>query len=216
MRGLTARPPLSTSGHGPFPIGSPPSPHAVARDGFAFVRAPEMRALLEQAGLARLGRLRRAAGTISASTPTWPMAGATAAAASPCFRASAEGDRPQAASAALPEPRLQPAERRHRALVRPGDRRDRRASGAARDPGDLPPPVRPADPGGDAARRPGMSRSTSSASRRGRPGRPADPGGHAPRRRRLGAGAAGQPGQHRERRDQHRRPAPCGRSAASP
>ena len=45
-------------------------------------------------------------------------------------------------------------------------------------------------------------------------GRPADPRGHAPRRRRLGAGAAGQPGQYRERRDNDHRSRQDGRSAA--
>ena len=44
------------------------------------------------------------------------------------FRAAPRGHRAQAAPAALSEPRLQPAERRHRALVRAGDRSDRRAS----------------------------------------------------------------------------------------
>ena len=68
----------------------------------------------------------------------------------------------QAAPAALPEPRLQPAERRHRALVRAGAAGDRRRRQHAHDPGDLPRAVRAAG----AERATGTSRCTSSASRR--------------------------------------------------
>ena len=51
---------------------------AIERDGFAFVRAPEMQALLADGPLCDWDVCSRPAGTISASTPTWPMAGVIA------------------------------------------------------------------------------------------------------------------------------------------
>ena len=111
-------------------------------------------------------------------TPTWPTAAATAAAASRVYAAGEQGaDRARPAPAALPEPRLQPAERRHRALVRAdhaeiGDGASlrtileycRACSGR----------LAPDD------RRAGTSRSTSSASRRGagEQGKPTPEGMH--------------------------------------
>ena len=86
-------------------------------------------------------------------------------------RARRRADPPQAAPAALPEPRLQPAERRHRALVRSGAAGDRRRREHDGDPGDLPRAVRA--PGADArlAHR-GAPVPHRGAQRRGRASRP--------------------------------------------
>ena len=119
----------------------------IARAGYAFVEASDMRNALARFGtLGRLAGLRRRAGTTSRSTPTWPMAAATGAGAATCRCAGRQGAivrRP--APAALPDARLQPAERRRRALVR-ADRPTRSATAPAMrtDPGILPRAVRSA------------------------------------------------------------------------
>ena len=105
-------------------------------------------------------------------------------------------DPPQAAPAALPEPRLQSAEWRHRPLVRSGAAGDRRRPEHDDDPGDLPDAVRA--PGADAR----LAHRGAPVPHRGaqRRSRAADAGRHAPRRRGLRAGAADRPAQHPERR----------------
>ena len=185
----------------------------VRRDGYAFVRAPEMRALLEAAGLRDWDGFAASWDDLGVDT-YMADGGRYRRRRFACFRATPRGDRAQAASAALPEPRLQPAERRDRALVRAGDRADRRASGDARHPDDVPGAVRPADPGGHAP--PGLACRDTPVPHRSAAGaeRATDPRGHAPRRRRLGAGAARQPGQYRERRHDDRRSGRNRRSAA--
>ena len=139
---------------------------AIDADGFAFVEA----ALDARAA----GAVRRAlptaersprAGTISSSTRTWPTAAAIGGAATPPTPLAPDGSiSAQAASAALPGDRLQPAERRRRALVR-ADRQPRSAADRqhADDPGVLPARSSAASPAGEAD---GRSKSTSSGSRR--------------------------------------------------
>ncbi len=107
--------------------------------------------------------------------------------------------------AALPEPRLQPAERRRRTLVRAGDG-SRRRSEHADHPGILPRHVRAARP---RHMRPGISRRTSSASRPG-PARPASrrPRGCIADGVELRARAADPPAQHRARHDRDSRARP--------
>ena len=111
----------------------------------------------------------------------------------------------RAAPAALPEPRLQPAERRRRAVVRAGDDAVGRRDPCSRACWRVLPDVRGRPPACRPTRRAGMSRCTSSASRptRRRTARPT-PGRDAPRRRRLGAGDCSWPRERRRRRDRRR------------
>src|SRR5713226_5558812 len=94
----------------------------LSRDGFAFVRAPEMQALLETAGLRDWGSF----------AATWDDLGVDAYMAD--GGRHRRRDRAQAASAALSEPGLQPAQRWPRTLVRAGHRGGCAPPGPDRDP----------------------------------------------------------------------------------
>ena len=126
------------------------------------------------------------------------------------FAAAADGrDRARAASAALPEPRLQPAEWRHRALVRAGLPEIGEGPSMTAILATCRDAVRAAEPGARLAHR---GASVPHRGPRGR-GRPPDAGGHASRRRRLRARAAGRPPQRAERHDSIH--APDGRTLGS-
>ena len=98
---------------------------------------------------------------------------------------------------------LQHAERRHRALVRADRDRDRRRRHDAHHPRILPRPVRPARARDRALAHRGPPVPHRGAARRERQ---ADARGHASRRRRLRAGDDGRPPQHPKRHHHHPRP----------
>ena len=93
---------------------------AITRTGFAFIEAGDMRAVLESAGLTAWQAFAQSWDDLGVDT-YMADGGRYRRRRFAVFRGRAEGLRSQAASAALPEPRLQPAERRHRALVRAGE-----------------------------------------------------------------------------------------------
>ncbi len=118
----------------------------VARRGIAFVHGPAMREALQQHGsLADWDDVR---GELERSGPGHLHGRWRALSEAPprgvCRRRARHP--PQAAPAALPEPRLQRAEWRHRALVRAGAAGDRRRPEHDDDPADVPRAVRAADP----------------------------------------------------------------------
>ena len=166
-----------TAGEGSRMSKPEPLTETVREVGFAFVHGTEMRAACCEASARwTTGRRSRRAGTIWAWTPTWPMAAATGSAATPCSAPRRRGDRTQAAPAALPEPGLQYAEWRHRALVRADPAGGRRRPDDDDHPAFLPRAVRTPVPG----RRRGISSCTSSASRRApeQAGKPTPEGQH--------------------------------------
>ena len=176
----------------------------VDREGFAFVRAPEMRAVLERAGFADW----------EGFAASWDDLGVDMYMADggryrrrrfACFRAGAEGVLRKPHQPHYQSRDYNPLNGGIERWFEPVTDAIGDASGAARDPGDLPPLFDRLTP---PAMRPASwhveIHQFRIEARSGQEGRPT-PEGHAPRRRRLGAGAAGQPGQHRQRRDQHRR-----------
>ena len=178
--------------------------------GFVFVQAPQMRATLGD-GACRIGTRSPRAGTISGSTPTWPMAAATGSGGT---RRSAPG---RTGSARKPhQPHYQ--SRDYNALnggiarwfepVLEHDGGDQLVPG---DPAVLQRAVQRADPGAVLACRGAPVPHRGAA----RPGRAADAGGDASGRGGLGAGADGRPGQHRRGHDQHPRHGPGACWAAS-
>ena len=119
--------------------------NGVARAGYAFVEASDMRNALSRFGtLGRLAAIRRELERSRGRhlhgrrrpLPPPPLRG--------LWRGQAGPDRARRAPAALPDARLQHAERRHRALVQAGGRGDRRRRLDAHHPGILPRAVRPA------------------------------------------------------------------------
>ena len=189
--------------------------NAIARAGYAFVEASDMRTALRPLRHAgRLAGLRRRAGTISTSTPTWATAAATAAGASASGPPTA-----RARSCAAPhQPHYQGLDYN---TLNGGIERwfkpiaDEIGDGAshAHHPGILPRPLQQARA---RRRRAGTSRSTSSASRPARRARQAHARGHASRRRRLCAGAADRPPQHRAAAPRRCTTSTSARWAASP
>ena len=150
------------------------------------------------------GRPSPRAGTTSRSTPTWPMAAATAAAASRVWAAGKQG--PIARGAHQPHYQTLDYNTLNGGIERwfePIDRRDRRRRHDAHHPRILPRAVRPARARDGALARRGPPVPHRGAARRARQ---ADARGHASRRRRLRAGAAGRPPQHRQRHHDGPRP----------
>ena len=178
--------------------------NGMARAGYAFVEASDMRNAL--AALRHAGRLAAVRRELERPRgrhlhgrrrplPPPPLRG--------LWRGQAGPDRARRASAALPDARLQHAERRHRALVQAGDRGDRRRRLDAHHPRILPRAVRPAGARDGALAHRGPPVPHRGAARRARQ---AHARRHASRRRRLRAGAPGQPAQHRQRHHDGARP----------
>ncbi len=113
----------------------------VGRDGFAFVHDAEMRGVLEANGLAEWDRFAASWDDLGLDT-YMADGGRYRRRRHAVFAATPGRHRPAGAPPALPEPRLQRAERRRRPLVRPGDRRRRRHARLHGHPAHLPARVR--------------------------------------------------------------------------